>query len=110
MGYPQNEGIKQSTISMRTNQQSSGPKQAAVMQACKREIGFSINGGESGAGEQPDSGYRRVGSRNHFAHRVYPALDLGTVHFTEVHFLTSVQGIGITMDPKTGAGFIDTLR
>src|ERR1700730_10400896 len=94
---------------MRTDHQRPRPKQAAVMQACQCEIGFSINGGESGAGEQPHSRYRRVGSRNHFSHRVYPALDLGTVHFSEVYFLTPVQGFGITMDPKTGAGFIGSL-
>src|SRR6266403_926609 len=104
------ECVQQRTIGMRTDQQRSGPKQTAVMQACQREIGFSINGGESSAGEQPHSRYRRVGGDNHFAQRTYPALDLGIVNLSEVYFLTSVQSIGIAMDPKVGAGFIGALR
>src|SRR5258708_1665928 len=44
------ERIQQSTIGMRTDQQRSGSKQAAVMQASQCEISFSINGGETAAG------------------------------------------------------------
>jgi len=95
---------------MRADQQSSGPEQAAVMQACQREIGFSIDGGEPSAGEQPHSLYSRVGGGNHFAQRTYPALGLGIVNLSEVYFLTSVQGIGIAMGPKVRTGFIGTLR
>ena len=95
---------------MRTDQQRSGPEQTAVMQACQREIGFSIDGGESSAGEQPHSRYRHVGGCNHFAQRTYPALGLGIVNLSEVYFLTSVQSIGIAMDPKVRAGFIGALR
>ncbi len=91
-------------------QQRSGQKQTAVMQACQREIGFSIDGGESSAGEQPHSRYRRIGGGNHFAQRTYPALDLGIVNVSEVYFLTSIQSIGIATDPKAGAGFIGALR
>ena len=102
------ENGEQGAIGMRTDQQRSSAKQTVVMQACQREIGFSIDGGESCAREQPYARYRRVRGGNHFAHRAYPALDLGIVHLSEVHFLTPVQSIGITADPKTGAGFIGT--
>ena len=106
----QAECIQQGTISMRTDQQCSGPKQTAVMQARHCEIGFSIDGGESSTGKQPHSRYRCVGGGNHFAHRTYPALDLRIVNLSEIHFLTSVQSIGIAMDPKVRASFIGTLR
>src|SRR5581483_2320042 len=101
--------VQQRSIGMRTYQQRAGAEQSVVVEARDREESLAVNCGEAGAGQQPDSGNRRIRERDPVTEPRNSSIDFRVTRFSDIGLVPTIESIRVTVNPERRATLVPSL-